>query len=401
MDDVRQPEPAPPIDRPAADVRSPRGEAPDRGVRRAEPPRRAGRPDDRADERGAAGGRSHSRLPLIALAIVIVIAAIGGTFWWYSTKDQETTDDAYTDGRAVMIAPHVAGYVTRLAVTDNQRVHKGDVLVEIDGMDYVAARDQAAGQLAAMKAQLDNARVALDKQRTTAPAQLAQAEGQLQQVRGQLYQAEREFRRQHSVDRAATSEQSIDAATANLQSVQGQVQQAEAQVRQANLIPQDIAQAEAQVHQLEGEVAQAQAKLDQAEIDLGYTRVTAPQDGWVTKRNVEVGNYLQPGAVIMAIVTPEVWVTANFKETQLDRMRVGQKVRIRVDSYPDLRLEGHVDSVQLGSGTKFSAFPPENATGNFVKIVQRVPVKIVIDRGLDPDLPLPLGISVEPTVLLK
>ena len=357
--------------------------------------------DDRASENDREQqDPPRTRWPLIALAVVIVLAAIAGVTWWYLTKDQESTDDAYTDGRAIMIAPHVAGYVTTLAVNDNQFVHKGDLLVGVERRDYVAARDQAAGQLAGAKAQLDNARVALDKERTTAPAQLAQAQGQLQQVRGQLYQAEREFRRQHAIDRAATSEQNIDASTAGLQSIQGQVQQAEAQVRQASLIQQDIAQAEAQVRQLEGQVAQAQASLDQAEINLGYTRIVAPEDGWITKRNVEAGNYLQPGAQIMAIVVPEVWVTANYKETQLNRMRANQKVTIRVDSYPDLRLEGHVDSVQLGSGTKFTAFPPENATGNFVKIVQRVPVKIMIDTGLDPAFPLPLGLSVEPTVRL-
>jgi membrane fusion protein (multidrug efflux system) len=166
-------------------------------------------------------------------------------------------------------------------------------------------------------------------------------------------------------------------------------------------VSQNVAQAEAQVAQLEGQLIQAKAQQDQAAINLGYTHVTAPQDGWVTKRNVEVGDLAAPGAPIVAIVSPQVWVTANFKETQLDRMRPGQRVDIRVDGYPSLKLTGHVDSVQLGSGSRFSAFPAENATGNFVKIVQRVPVKIVIDSGLDPNLPLPLGLSVAPTVRLE
>ena len=129
--------------------------------------------------------------------------------------------------------------------------------------------------------------------------------------------------------------------------------------------------------------------------------MTAPSDGWVTKRAVERGSYVQQGQQIMSLVEPDVWVTANFKETQLNRMRPGQPVSIAVDAYPGLKLRGHVDSLQLGSGAKFTAFPPENATGNFVKIVQRVPVKIVIDSGLDPAIPLPLGISVEPTVSVK
>jgi membrane fusion protein (multidrug efflux system) len=141
--------------------------------------------------------------------------------------------------------------------------------------------------------------------------------------------------------------------------------------------------------------------LEQAQLNLSYTDVVAPQDGWVTQRRVERGNYVQVGAAIFSIVSPQVWVTANFKETELTRMRPGQEVDITVDAYPSLKLRGHVDSVQLGSGSRFSAFPAENATGNYVKIVQRVPVKIDIDSGLDPNIALPLGISVEPTVHLK
>jgi membrane fusion protein (multidrug efflux system) len=152
------------------------------------------------------------------------------------------------------------------------------------------------------------------------------------------------------------------------------------------------------VKQLDGLVHNAQAALDQAKLNLSYTTIRAPQDGWVTQRNVEVGYYLQAAQSIMSLVVPEVWITANFKETQLARMRSGQAVDIAVDAYPSLHLTGHVDSIQMGSGSRFSAFPAENATGNFVKIVQRVPVKIIIDHGLDPNLPLPLGLSVEPTV---
>jgi len=171
-------------------------------------------------------------------------------------------------------------------------------------------------------------------------------------------------------------------------------------VRRAELVPQYIGQAEAQVRQLEAQVALARAQLAQAELNLSWTKVVAPQDGWITKRNVEQGNYVQAGQTVLAIVTPDIWVTANFKESQLDRMSAGQKVDLLVDAYPDLKLTGHVDSVQLGSGSRFTAFPPENATGNFVKIVQRVPVKILIDIGLNPAFPLPLGLSVVPTVHL-
>ena len=166
-------------------------------------------------------------------------------------------------------------------------------------------------------------------------------------------------------------------------------------------MPQRIGQATELVGQLNGEVEQAQGSLDQANLNLSWTVVRAPQDGWITQRNVEMGNYVTAGQQIFSIVSPEVWVTANFKETQLDLMRPGQSVKISVDAYPQLHLMGHVDSIQKGSGSKFSAFPAQNATGNFVKIVQRVPVKIVIDSGLEPNLPLPLGISVTPTVTVQ
>ncbi len=164
---------------------------------------------------------------------------------------------------------------------------------------------------------------------------------------------------------------------------------------------QRIGETDAQVGQLKGPVGQAQGKLDQAALNVSWTLVKAPQDGCITNRNVEAGNYIAAGQQLFSIVAPEVWVTANFKESQLADMRKGQPVTIEVDAYPSLKLRGHVDSIQLGSGSKFTAFPPENATGNFVKVVQRVPVKIVIDSGLDPNIPLPLGISVVPTVTVR
>lgn len=363
------------------------------------------RPDDdekQDDKQDHKKEQKRSRWPLIALGVAVVVAAIGALIYWLLTKDQQNTNDAYTDGRAVMISPKVGGYVTQLAVNDNQQVHRGDLLIQIDQRDYLAARDQAAGQLLAAQAQLDTAQVSLEKARTTYPAQLTQAKGQVLEAQGRLYQAQREHDRQHHVDREATTQQTIDTSDSNLDIAKGQLEQAIAQMRQAELVPQNISQAEAQVKQLEGQVRQAQAALDQAELNLSYTRVTAPHDGWVTKRNVEQGAFVAPGTLVMALVEPELWVTANFKESELTRMRPGQRVAIRVDAYPDMKLEGHVDSVQLGSGSRFTAFPAENATGNYVKIVQRVPVKIVVDRGLDPNAPpLPLGLSVIPTVYFK
>ena len=335
------------------------------------------------------------------LLLIVLLAVGAATSYWYLTKDEVTTDDAYTDGHAVTIAPQIAGTIVSLDVTDNQRVKAGQLLMQIDPRAYVAARDQAQGNLQVAEAQLANARIALESARINYPARLAAAQAKLAAAKAIQFKAAADEKRQRSLPKQATMQQDVDNAEAALRSADAQVDQAQADVRQAELVPQLIGEAEAQVHQLEAQVALARAQVEQAELNLSWTKVTAPQDGWITKRNVEQGNYVQAGQAVLSIVTPDIWITANFKESQLDHMRVGQKVNISVDAYPQLHLKGHVDSVQLGSGSRFTAFPPENATGNFVKIVQRVPVKIIIDSGMDPNLPLPLGISVVPTVSLS
>jgi membrane fusion protein, multidrug efflux system len=345
--------------------------------------------------------RKRSRLPLIIFGIVIVIGAIGGGYYWWTTRNLESTDDAYTDGHAISIAPQVAGLAIKLAVTDNQLVRAGDLLVQIDPRDYQAARDQAAGTLDIAKAQLANAQEAYAKAQVQFPAQLQAAEADVASAQANLVNAQAEYRRQQNINRAATTQQNVDEATFKLHQGEAQLQQSKAQLLQAQLVANNIAQAAAQVKQWQGEVQQAQAQLDRAELNLSYTRVLAPEDGWITERRVEQGDYLQVGGALLSLVPKQVWVTANFKETQLGRMRAGQKATITVDAYPQLRLTGHVDSVQMGSGSKFTAFPAENATGNYVKIVQRVPVKILIDSGLDPNTRLPLGISVEATVTVE
>ncbi len=354
---------------------------------------------DNASPRPPARRRLPWKRALFLLVMLGVVVA--GGYYWYLTRDEESTDDAYTDGRGIAIAPQVSGNVINLAVDDNQFVHRGDLLVAIDPRPFRATRDQARGQLELARAERDNARIALEIAKTTYPARQAAAQAAVASAQAVQAKAQSDLRRQRALPPAATTRELLDAAIAAAAQADAGMRQAEAQLTEANLVAQNIAAAEAQVKQLDAQVDAAQAALDQAEINLGFTNVVAPQDGWITKRNVELGNYVQPGQQILAIVSPQVWITANFKETQLDRMRPGQKVVIHVDAYPGLALLGHVDSIQKGSGSKFTAFPPENATGNFVKIVQRVPVKIDIDSGLDPKLPLPLGISVEPTVSLR
>jgi membrane fusion protein (multidrug efflux system) len=353
---------------------------------------------DKAEE-----ARHNNRRPLvIAVGILVVVLLVaGGLFYWLSTRNLETTDDAYTDGRAIAIAPQVSGIVVSLDVTDNQFVKQGQPLIHIDRRQYETDSEQAEGALATAKSQYAGQQFGAEIARKNFPALLEQAQAQLANAKANLTKAQADYDRQRSLSRPATSQQEVDAATAALKQAQAQVMLAEAQVTQNSPVPQRIGETDAQVGQLKGQVEQAQARLDQANLNLSWTVVAAPQDGWITKRNVEKGTYVAPGQQIFSIVGPEVWVTANFKESQLADMRKGQPVKIKIDAYPTLDLRGHVDSIQLGSGSKFTAFPPENATGNFVKVVQRVPVKIVVDGGLDPNIPLPLGISAVPTVTVR
>ena len=355
--------------------------------------------DDNPDRDNKAKPRS--RWPLIILGIVVVLAIIAAVVYWLQTRNLESTDDAYTDGNAIAYAAKVSGYVTQLNIDDNIFVHTGDLLLKIDPRDYTTARDQARASLSLARAQLASSQVDLDIARVRVPATLQQAQAQLQQAQANQQQADRDYRRQRAVDPRATTQTNVDQATAQMQTTKAAVANAQAQVQIASLVQQNIQAAEDTVHEREAQVAQAEANLAQAEVNLSYATLTAPTDGLITRRNVDLGTFVQSGQQLFYIVTPRVWVTANFKETQLADMRPGQHVTIDVDSYPNLHLQGHVDSIQQGSGARFSAFPAENATGNFVKIVRRVPVKIIIDSGLDNDHGLPLGISVEPTVTVR
>ncbi len=405
----------PEADDAAADVHAKRDAVEDHGAhaeRRGEAPSdqrqdaKADAPGDDADhettEDEGVATRQKRRPTVLIIAIVVIIAlALFGVYYWLSNANVEATDDAYTDGRAISIAPQVSGRVISLDVTDNQFVRKGQPLIHIDPRQFINDRDQAKGVVETAKAQLVGQKLGAEIAQKNFPAALQAAQADLASAQANLERRQADYARQKSLPKQATTQQEVDQANAALQQAQAQVLQMQARVVQATPVKQNIGQAEAQVGQLSGQVDQGQARLDQADLNLSYAVVKAPQDGWITKRNVESGNYVTAGQQIFSIVSPEVWITANFKETQLNLMRPGQSAKITVDAYPDLDLRGHVDSIQLGSGSKFTAFPPENATGNYVKIVQRVPVKIVIDSGLDPTVPLPLGISVEPTVTVK
>ncbi len=353
---------------------------------------------DDAHEHELTPQQRRKRILIIAVVALLVVAILVAIWYVIFERGRVSTDDAYTDGRSIGMSVKVAGYVRRLAVTDNQFVRAGDLLLEIDPGDYHNSVDEAVGQLAQVQAQLEQARLNVIVARTAQPADLTSALANLESARASYDRAHADADRQRRVDPRATTQTQFDQATTQERTAAMQVQDAEARVNTARMAPQNIAIAETQVKALEAQLASVRAQVDQSRLNLGYTQLRAPQDGRVTKRNVEMGDYVTPGQTVLDLVTPEVWVTANFKENQLSEMRPGQPVKIAVDAYPRLELHGHVDSIQMGSGSRFTAFPAENATGNFVKIVQRVPVKIIIDSGLPRDRTLPLGLSVDPTV---
>ncbi len=338
---------------------------------------------------------------MVLFLLVVLVVAVGGLVWWFLHRNEIATDDAFTDGDTVTLAPRVSGQVVALDVTDNQHVSAGQLLLKIDPTDFQVKLAGDLARLQALRAQSAQAAANLAIINTTAPARLAQAQAQLKAAEANAYKAGRDAARLDRVNPAATTREAVDAANAAKAQADAQVAEAEAAVKSAGTVVDSIHAAEAQIRELKGQESQVQADMTQARLNLSYTQLRAPQSGYIAQRNVVMGNYVQTGNALFSIVTDNVWVTANFKENELTRIHPGQKVAIHVDAYPWLKLRGHVDSIQMGSGSKFSAFPAENATGNFVKIVQRVPVKIVIDSGLDPKLPLPLGISVEPTVTVK
>ncbi len=382
--------------------RAEQGSDPERSDRQERGRRQSSDSDEGEDDNKNSGkNKKKSRLPIIILIVVAILAVVVGVIYWLSTRDEESTDDAYTEGNAVSIAPKVSGYIVERRVDDNTFVHAGDLMLRIDPRDYITARDQARANLDLARAQLRSAEIDLEISRVRYPSDKVQAQAQLDQARANEADAKREYLRQKTVDQRATTQTAVDQATTQFETASATVKQMEAQLQVSSLVPQNIASVSTTLQQRQAQVEQAQAQLDQAELNLSYCDIVAPQDGKVTRRNVDVGTYAQAGQQAFYLVPPQTWVVANFKETQLARMRVGQHVDISVDAYPDMRLHGHVQSIQEGAGARFTAFPSENATGNFVKIVRRVPVKIVIDDGMDPQQGLPLGLSVEPTVALK
>jgi len=313
--------------------------------------------------------------PLFVLvAIVVIIALIViGTIFFIESRHHETTDDAFIDGNTSQVAAQAAGRVTHLYVDDNQLVHRGDPLVDIDAADVRAKVDQAKAGVLTAQSQAQQALAQVEGQKANA----AQAAAAARQAQAENTNAQQDLARFKGVDPDAVSRQQVDQAVAQARAAAAKVDAARATEGTAQA---QVKAALANVAVAQAQVATAQAELETASNQLGYTHVLAPIDGRVSKRSVDVGNVIAVGQPVLAIVGDNLWVTANFKETQLKKMRVNQAVTVEIDAVPDVKFAAHVQSFQRAAGSYFSALPAENATGNYVKVTQRVPVKIVFDH---------------------
>jgi membrane fusion protein (multidrug efflux system) len=334
--------------------------------------------------------RRRPLLTVSALALIVVAAGAGYVWYDYGTHF-ETTDDAFIAARQTALAPKVTGFVKAVPVTDNEHVVAGQVIAMLDDRDYKAALDQANAQVAQAQAGIDSALASREVQ----GAQIASAKAQLDQANAALVFSQQQAARftdlaQKGAGTVATEEQ-----------YNSQLGQQKAAVKSAEAA---VAVAERQLESIKAQLQTAQANLgiaeaqrETAELNLSYTVVRAEEPGRVVQLSATHGELAQPGTDLTMFVPDAIWIVANFKETQLDHMRPGQPVEIDVDAYPDRTFKGHVASIQPGSGTAFSLLPAQNATGNYVKVVQRVPVKIVFDEKPD-DVVLGPGMSLEPTV---
>ena len=334
------------------------------------------------------------------ILIVGVLALIAFTYWFIH-RHELTTDDAAIEAQVVPIAPKVSGYVVKLNVTDNQEVAAGDVIAVIDPRDYQIALDKAKADLASAEARASSSAKNYASTAVTAPLDVTSAQAKVDAAQADWVRAKQELARVTKLSKGAISRQEYDTAVATEKAAQSNYADAVAKLKSAQTAPNTVASAAASVKDVQAAVLMQRAIVAQAQKNLDDTNIIAPIAGRVSKRNVELGMYLQEGQQMLSLVSQDFWVVANYKETQLTNMRPGQKVELTIDAYPAITYKGHVDSVQLGTGARFSIFPPENATGNFVKIVQRVPVKLVFDDKPDASIPVGPGMSVSPVVFTK
>jgi membrane fusion protein (multidrug efflux system) len=360
-------------------------------------------------KQGKPNRRRKKVVAFILFPAIIIIGAVTLYFYLGYKETHISTDDAFVDGRVHAIASKIPGTVSTIHVKDNQFVKKGDLLLEIDSTDYEVKVKEARAGLETERAKLPEIRDRVDtvkKQLNEIIASLEAARANLELQKANLELAKVDLQRaEFLLKKEAIPKQQYDnsknkyeVAVAQVKAAQDQVKQVEASLETQRAL---IKQTESGLPPQEAQIRQRDAVLKGTELNLRYTRIYAPADGYIAKRTVEIGNQIQPGQALTAVVPlDDIWITANYKETQLEKVKQGQKVKIKVDTYPGKGFYGKVDSVMAGTGAVFSLFPPENATGNYVKIVQRIPVKITLDKGTDPSHILRVGMSVVPTVLV-
>jgi membrane fusion protein, multidrug efflux system len=398
---------------------------------------------DSAPEQQPAKPKSRRRFIVIGVIALLVVGAL--LFWWHSTY-YEDTDDAQVNGHLIQISSRIAGQVIKVNVDENQAVKKGDVLVEVDPKDFEVAVQQAEANLQSAEASYEAAKVnipvinintvsALSSAGADvhgSSAQIAQAQQQLDAAKARVVQAQANATKSDAdlqrykplVEKDVISKQQFDAAVAaadankaalveakaNVVAAEDAVRvardrlaQSEASLKYAQTAPQQVAIQKARADQAGAQVAQAQAQLDQARLNLSYTKIIAPENGIVTRKSVEINQNVSVGQNMMTLVSlDDIWITANFKETQLDHMRAGQPVVIEVDAYGGRKYDGKITQIGGATGSVLSLFPPENATGNYVKVVQRIPVRIdLTNPQQNADHLLRPGLSVEPKVTVK
>ncbi len=354
--------------------------------------------------------RNRKTFSFMLLAAVVIVGVIVLFAYLRYKETHVSTDDAFVDGHVYTIAPKISGTVRALYVTDNQHVKENDRLLEIDPADYDVRVEQARADLDAEEKKvglLQSAAETVRRQMDEVNAAVKAAQADLTLRQANLELAKKEYERAEMLVKAEyTTREDYDmkktayeVSRQQVKSSRDNLEKAEAAVRTQLAA---IRQAEAAIPAQEAVVGQKKAALRAAELNRGYTVMYAPAEGYVTRRNVEVGNQVQPGQPLLSIVplNPDaIWITANYKETDLKSVKPGQKVLITVDTYPGKVFHGRVNSIMAGTGSAFSLFPPENATGNYVKVVQRIPVKIELDEGTDPEHNLRIGMSVVPTIL--
>jgi membrane fusion protein (multidrug efflux system) len=336
------------------------------------------------------------RRPLTsAMAATLLAAAFGAGYADLDyTQHFESTDDAFVAARQIAIAPKVSGYVKQVSVTDNQHVSAGGVIARIDDRDYRTALDQANAQVAAAQASIQN----IDAQLAVQQAQINAGQAQVEQARPALVFAEQQAERyQHLAGTGYGTVQNAQQYTSQLRQQQAALKSAQAGL---NVAQRQVESFKAQRSSAEANLAQAIAQREQAQLNLSYSTVTAAEPGRIVNLSAAPGEFAQAGTNLTMFVPDDIWVTANFKETQLDGMRPGQPVTLSIDAYPERVIRGHVVSVRPWSGTAFSLLPAQNATGNYVKIVQRIPVKIAIDNP-PADVALGPGMSIVPNVRIN